>query len=1074
MNKSMLSSSMGSLPPRPSGLVDLRMTRPPESLRRALDDNSMMMSVASGLPGEGSGAARIATGKKDGYVAPREKRVAKGQAGKNLEERRLRKEEEMYGKKKRGHDDIVSGGDNEDAPGLFDDITQEQQDHLRAMLNNFCTDDTDRILPHINLRKFGIDAQKVINNAVVQELCVVNPHITSLDMTGCDEVTDVALWAIARHLGNGIKHLKLGGCHQITNVGLRSLSLKCADVESLDFSGCHRLNDLGLTTLSSGCWKLKKMILTNCTTISDAGLSRLAAACRELEELDLSGCTNVGEFGDKALKELGASCPKIEILNLMACKRVEDAGLIAVACGCPQLKVLKLSGCGGVTGNSLRAITQNASSMVSLKLSGSRFINDKGVRAFMTADMRHTLEHLDLSETQQLTDEGVATIVQSMPHIASLSLGGSAATDTAAEVIASGLINLRKLDLSKCGGGETITDRTVHTLAQGVTGLTMLRLDGNRKVTTRALMGYIGKELEFCEMSPTYVGYRPKEGSDGLIAAREQYRLDLVACMKIQCLLRKKKAYIIYKEKRRWWLINRVIPRAQACYRGYKQRLKYYVLQRYLLEDRQAVVIQTYFRTAYNRWVKDRRLRELMFLAMKERMAVQIQRVYWGMLGRRRVKERRDIVANEKILQARYIAHRELNANFIQRVWHAYKARVRVTRLYEEREVRRARQALEERCMRLIQRIAHGKLGRKKFRIREEEIALWELRFFSAVKCQRVFRGHRGRTYAEAVRREKFRKLREHCATEIQRIFRGGRGRILASVTKALTELRERNQWYCREIQRVARGMLARMHLDEARREKARIERINKAAQKVQRIFRGHKGREMSDIERELQKMEGLAAPLFKLLKEQEITYEKQAKVVRQAAFKDQLLEEQIKQVKKELIHVNVTNAKFTDCDKITGTPQRFLTKYLRVRLNDHYVHEEEVFKQRRTVLRKEQKKEVEARDAMEHTRRELVPLTTGLVSRTKKERSARLRKLVRDQRRAATLLQALARRALVRITYKEEDRDYWIECFDEQQGEEPYYFNTLSEVTKWRPPRAYTLYCASKKQEAVLDLDAF
>jgi F-box/leucine-rich repeat protein 2/20 len=1038
--------------------------------------NSMGMSLASmatGLSVANSSVPRVATGKRDSMEKPREKRVARGQAGRNLEERRAAREEEMYGKKKRGEGDIVGAADS-DAPGLFDDITEEQQDHMRAMLVNFCTPSSDRILNHIDLAKFGRDAGKVINNAVVQELCIVNPNITSLDMTGCDEVTDVALWAIARHLGNGIKHLMLGGCHQITNVGLRSLSLKCADVEHLDFTGCHRLNDLGLTTLSSGCWRLKKMILTNCTTISDAGLSRLAAACRELVELDLSGCTNVGEFGDKALKELGGSCNQIEVLNLMACKRVEDAGLIAVAQGCPKLKELKLSGCGGVSGNSLRAICTHATGMTSLKLSGSRLINDKDIRAFTTAEMRNTLVHLDLSETMQLGDAGVATIVAAMPHIGSLDIGGSAVTDASARTIVDGLRTLRALDLSKCGGGETITDTTVHTIAQGVSGLTKLRLDGCRKVSTRVLMSYIGTQLEFCEMSPTYVGYRPRDGCEDLIAQREQFRLDFVACVKIQCTMRRKKAYKIYKEKRRWWLINKVIPRAQAVYRGFKERQKWTVLQRFLLEDRTAVTIQTYFRMAYERWVRDRKLRELMFAAFREREAAKIQRVYWGMHGRRRVKLQRDIVANEKIIQARYIAHRELNANFIQRVWHAYKARVRITRLMEDREKSLDQLALEERCVRLIQRIAHGKLGRIKYRIREEEIELFELRFNSARTCQRVYRGHQGRAYAEAVRREKFRLLRNHCATEIQRVFRGGRGRILAAVTKALTELRERNQWYCREIQRVMRGVLSRMHLDEARKEKLRIERINRAAQKVQRILRGHKGREAADIERELQRMEGLAGPLLVLLKEQERMYDAQAKVVRQADFKDKLLEEQLHQVKKELMHVNVTNAKFTDCDKVTGTPQRFLTKYLRVRLNDHYLHEEEVFKVRRTELRREQKKEVEAKEQMEHTRRELVPLTTGLVARTKKERSTRLRKQVRDMRKAATLMQALLRRALVRVTFFEEDRDYWIECFDEAQSEDPYYFNTLSETTKWKPPRAYLLFCQKKKEEEELDLTAF
>ena len=1033
------------------------------------------MSLADGLAMDTAAPPRIATGKKDHTEKPREKREARGLAGKNLDERRLAREEEMYGKKKRGHGDIVSGGDNEDAPGLFDDITQEQQDHLRAMLNNFCTDDTDKILPHINLRKFGIDAQRVINNAVVQELCVVNPHITSLDMTNCDEVTDVGLWAIARHLGNGIRRLKLGGCHQITNIGLRSLSLKCSDLEALDFTGCHRLNDLGLTTLSSGCWNLKELTLTDCTTITDAGLSRLASACKELTQLNLSGCTNVGEFGDKALKEIGQSCHEITNLNLMACKRVEDPGLIAIAEGCPHLTELKLSGCTTVSGSPLRAICVNCTGMESLKVSGSRVINDKDIRAFTTAPMRHTLHHLDLSGTLQLTDEGVATIVAAMPHIASLNLGGSRATDASAKTIADGLRTLRALDLSNCGRGETITDATVHTVAQGVSGLTMLRLDGNRKVGVRTLMSYIGTKLEFCEMSPTYVGYRPKDGCEDLIQQREQYRLDLAACVKIQVMFRRKKAYMIYREKRRWWLINCVIPRAQACYRGFKQRQKWYVLQRIIWENKNAITIQTYFRMAYERWVRDRKLRELMFIAMKERMAVRIQRVYWGMHGRRKVKKQRDIIANERILQARHVAKRELSATFIQRVWFSFKARVRVEELLEQREVERARLALEERAIRIIQRIIRGKFGRIRWRIREEEIRMWEYRFYCATTCQRIYRGHRGRTYAEAVRREKFRILRNRMATEIQRLFRGSRGRILASVTRALTELRERNQWYAREIQRVMRGTIARMHLEEARKEKARIERINRACQKVQRIFRGHKGREASYLEYELQRMEGMAAPLIKLLKEQEAAYEAQAKVVRQAAYKDQLLEEQLMQVKKELTHVIVTKSKFTDCDKITGTPQRFLTKYLRVRLQDHYDHEEEVFKVRRTELRREQKKEVERREAMEHTRRELVPLTTGLVAKAKKERSARLRQMVRDKRRAATLMQALWRRALTRITYKEEERDYWIECFDEQQGEEPYYFNTLTETTKWRAPRAYKLFCEFRKDDGdTLDLAAF
>jgi hypothetical protein len=267
------------------------------------------------------------------------------------------------------------------------------------------------------------------------------------------------------------------------------------------------------------------------------------------------------------------------------------------------------------------------------------------------------------------------------------------------------------------------------------------------------------------------------------------------------------------------------------------------------------------------------------------------------MLGRRKVLIKRDIVANQHIREARLRAKRELTAMYLQKIWHAYKARIRVTELRYWREISRDREALVKRSMRVIQRIAHGKLGRMKFRVREAEVALFELQFQKARDCQRVFRGHVGRTYAEAVRREKFRVLRNRMATEIQRVYRGGRGRILASITRALTELREKNQWYAREIQRCMRGKMTRNHLMGAKEEKERIRIRSVMSQRIQRIFRGHKGREACELERELQIMEQLAAPLFLRLKEEEEVFQKQARLVRQLAYKDELREENLRQV---------------------------------------------------------------------------------------------------------------------------------------------------------------------------------
>merc|ERR1712100_50061 len=83
-------------------------------------------------------------------------------------------------------------------------------------------------------------------------------------------------------------------------------------------------------------------------------------------------------------------------------------------------------------------------------------------------------------------------------------------------------------------------------------------------------------------------------------------------------------------------------------------------------------------------------------------------------------------------------------------------------------------------------------------------------------------------------------------------------------------------------------------------------------------------------------------------------------------------------------------------------------------------------------------------------TKRELVPLTTGLVMSIKKDRCHRLRAYVRQRDTSCIKIQALWRRAIVRTYYMDPYRDYWIECFDEEQGPDIYYYNTWSQITTW------------------------
>lgn len=496
------------------------------------------------------------------------------------------------------------------------------------------------------------------------------------------------------------------------------------------------------------------------------------------------------------------------------------------------------------------------------------------------------------------------------------------------------------MDLSRCA---RISDESVHTAARQITALTCLKLDGNPAVTTKTLMSYVGSKLEFCEMASHWIGYRPKPNTETLIAAREVFRVQTKAAIRMQCLIRCRKAWLISAEKRRWVYINILVPRAQACWRGHVQYERFRVTKRIILERKSALLIQSTVRGYWQRIIKTNKLKALAFKELKIKSACEIQRVYWGMLGRRRMVERRDEVASEKLQAVRRQALREQSANIIQRNFRAYCAVHFAVRQYRKREILLARQALEERMMRLIQRICHGKLGRNKMLIRREEVA-WEKKGDTASRqIQRVYRGHIGRMIAERRARAIWVGMRNKMAVKIQRIFRGCRGRVFAAIAQALKLLRAKQNFAAVDMQRFIRGCLARDHVVQTRAKKLHEKKVLVAVMLIQRIFRGHKGREARDVEEKLAEMEGLATPLIQKLKELEDRAAVDGLLLRRMEGNDTRAEAEMKDLEIEFLHCLETTAKFTDCDKINGVPQRFLTKYLRIRLKDHYDHQNEV-----------------------------------------------------------------------------------------------------------------------------------
>jgi hypothetical protein len=1006
--------------------VDLRLTRPPPQMRPSNENERPSTSGDNKKPDEG--------GKKK------------------------RREKKNKSPTKESHKDGA----------LFEDLSPEAQRRLNAMLRNFCTEDDGAMRREISLQQYAIDSGEMITNATVQELCVVQPNIDYLNLTSCGLITDVALWTIARHCP-GIKHLILSGCDKITNVGLRSLSIRCSELETLDFTNCKLLDDIGLSTIACGCWKLEKLLLVNCSGITDTGIGKVVKACARLKILDMHGCTRVGEFGDHALKEIGAFCSQLHYLDLTGCRHVHNEGLTALARGCQLVETVHLSGCDGVTGAGISQLCKHMTNLKHLSMTGCKSLTDLDVAAFKNSLFKDKLKTLNLSGCTNLTNQGVRAVCDVFGEVLfNLDISGCSINDRMMDIICDTCPKLRSLDISRC---RKLTDYTVHKLTSDVTSLTTLKLDGNDRIDTKTVAMVGAKGLEFAQLASEWFGFRPKNNAAGLIIAKETWRFETMHALKIQCAIRRKLAWAVYREKRRMWIVARAIPKYQALYRGYKVKLKFLAYKEFMHRNVMARRIQTKFRKFWQSMELYRRQRSVRIAKKKLHSAMQIQRVYWGMKGRHRAIDRRNQLANERLEEARKQAEREVKALVIQCAARVMKARMRMTLMKEQRRVRLIREAHADFSARLIQRVNRGRVGRNKAAyvrwLKARQALMWRC----AREVQRVYRGHAARLLANRLRAERDHRIRMAAATVLQCFWRQCRARMIVAILRALDVMRKKQNFNALEIQRVYRGFRARIEIAAMLSDlKTHLHKL-RCVILIQTTFRGHKAREMAEVERALKKMEVKTKPLIALLRDLEEEGIALTKKSHLLDGKMAIAEKEIHEITRELEYATLTTSKFTDSSRVNGIPQRFLTKYLIVRLQDHQKNEEAAIKRlhQELVDSKGMLRNVDRR--IRAAQRELVPLTTGLIDKTKKERFVRLRMQVRLIRASATKIQALIRGAQVRMVYKHYARDYWIECYDLDQGPDPYYYNTYTLETAWRPPAAWKLFVG--RYNAVKELEA-
>lgn len=116
------------------------------------------------------------------------------------------------------------------------------------------------------------------------------PALTSVNLCGCDNISSVAIDALANHCGTKLKNLDLSEIMHISSQALEPLALKCQSLESftVGYYECQ-ITDAFVITMAQNCNSLKNFVVFNCDSkeLTDSSVVALFENCPNIECIEM-------------------------------------------------------------------------------------------------------------------------------------------------------------------------------------------------------------------------------------------------------------------------------------------------------------------------------------------------------------------------------------------------------------------------------------------------------------------------------------------------------------------------------------------------------------------------------------------------------------------------------------------------------------------------------------------------------------------------------------------------------------------------------------------------------------------
>lgn len=163
-----------------------------------------------------------------------------------------------------------------------------------------------------------------ITDEALQMICRYQVKLKYLNLDCCAKITDFGLTGLT----DVCEH---GNFKSYVQYNLNKLE----ELRYLNLGGCYHITDKSFINVFDLRY-LKEINLSRCHNITEIGLKQLCIKCPLLKSVDLSECFNVT---DEIVKLITKDTVRLETLKLSGCKQITDEILTDIAINCKYLKV---------------------------------------------------------------------------------------------------------------------------------------------------------------------------------------------------------------------------------------------------------------------------------------------------------------------------------------------------------------------------------------------------------------------------------------------------------------------------------------------------------------------------------------------------------------------------------------------------------------------------------------------------------------------------------------------------------------------------------------------------------------